>query len=204
MCIVQTAGAWKYCLTYSCRVRFPNSQTSACESHDNTGFVCQSDSFHTSATVVSADAPAQSHAECEAESGDSRKNGAVATGDDATRPRAMRSMILILALSLHHLFEGISLGLQRTVPGVFTLLIALLSHETIISFSLGLQFVKSGYSRRQHYITSFVCSVVEPIGVAVGNVIRPVCTFAQKSVEPYNKQVKVKEKQNLVLGSFCI
>jgi len=49
--------------------------------------------------------------------------------------------------------------------------IALLCHETIISFSLGLQFVKSAYSRRLHYITALVCAIVEPIGVAVG--IRP-------------------------------
>jgi len=81
---------------------------------------------------------------------------------------AMRSVILILALSLHHLFEGMSLGLQRTVTGAFMLLIALLCHETIISFSLGLQFVKCGYTTRQHYITAFACSMVEPIGVAVG------------------------------------
>ena len=80
----------------------------------------------------------------------------------------MRSVILILALSLHHLFEGISLGLQRTVTGALMLLIALLCHETIISFSLGLQFVKCAYTTRQHYVTAFACSIIEPIGVAVG------------------------------------
>lgn len=94
------------------------------------------------------------------------------TADDGTY-HGMRSLILILALSLHHLFEGISLGLQRTVAGAFTLLIALLCHETIISFSLGLQFVKCSYSSKQHYITAFACSIVEPIGVAVGNVLDP-------------------------------
>jgi len=91
-----------------------------------------------------------------------------AGGNEQTTHRAVRSLILILALSLHHFFEGISVGLQRSVSGVFTLLIALLCHETIISFSLGLQFVKSCYSRRLHYITAFICSIIEPIGVAVG------------------------------------
>jgi len=91
------------------------------------------------------------------------------SGDDEIGSyHAMRSIILILALSLHHLFEGISLGLQRSVAGAFTLLIALLCHETIISFSLGLQFVKCSYTMRQHYITAFACSIIEPIGVAVG------------------------------------
>jgi len=87
--------------------------------------------------------------------------------DEGTH-RAVRAAILMLALSLHHLFEGISLGLQWTVTGALMLLIALLCHETIISFSLGLQFVKCSYTIRQHYITAFLCSIVEPIGVAVG------------------------------------
>ena len=82
--------------------------------------------------------------------------------------RAVRSLILIMALSLHHLFEGMSMGLHRSVAGVFTLLIALLCHETIISFSLGLQFVKCSYTPKQHYVTAFACSIVEPVGVAVG------------------------------------
>ena len=92
-------------------------------------------------------------------------------GDDQGTYHTVRSLILILALSLHHFFEGISVGLQRSVSGVFTLLIALLCHETIISFSLGLQFVKSSYSRRLHYVTAFLCSIIEPIGVAVGTLL---------------------------------
>jgi len=98
----------------------------------------------------------------------SMENIASSGDDEIGSYHAMRSIILILALSLHHLFEGISLGLQRSVAGAFTLLIALLCHETIISFSLGLQFVKCSYTMRQHYITAFACSIIEPIGVAVG------------------------------------
>jgi len=45
-----------------------------------------------------------------------------ADASDVTH-HAVRSLILILALSLHHFFEGISVGLQRSVSGVFTLLI---------------------------------------------------------------------------------
>ena len=98
---------------------------------------------------------------------DDNDNVAGGSSNQATH-HAVRSLILILALSLHHIFEGISVGLQRSVSGVFTLLIALLCHETIISFSLGLQFVKSSYTTLMHYITAFVYAIVEPIGVAVG------------------------------------
>ena len=100
----------------------------------------------------------------------SRDSGILTSGVDGEQgtPHGIRSLILIMALSLHHLFEGMSVGLQHTVTGVFMLLLALLCHETIISFSLGLQFVKCSYTKRQHYITAFVCSTVEPIGVTVG------------------------------------
>jgi zinc transporter ZupT len=80
----------------------------------------------------------------------------------------MRSLILIMALSLHHLFEGMSLGLQHTVTSVFTLLLALMCHETIISFSLGLQFVKCKYSLKRFIITAISVSTIMPIGVAIG------------------------------------
>lgn len=80
----------------------------------------------------------------------------------------MRSLILIMALSLHHLFEGMSLGLQHTVTSVFTLLLALMCHETIISFSLGLQFIKCKYSLKRFIITAVAVSTIMPIGVAIG------------------------------------
>ena len=86
----------------------------------------------------------------------------------------VRSLVLIIALSMHHIFEGLSLGLQTTVQRVFTLLIALMCHEMIISFSLGLQFVKCKYSLRRMIVTSFCCSIIMPIGVAVGMIMSEV------------------------------
>jgi zinc transporter 1/2/3 len=78
---------------------------------------------------------------------------------------------LIMALSLHHIFEGLALGLQHSVQRVFTLLLALMCHETIISFSLGLQFVKCGYSLKRILITTLLCSIIMPIGVTIGTIL---------------------------------
>lgn len=86
----------------------------------------------------------------------------------------VRSLILIMALSLHHIFEGMSLGLQHSVSRVFTLLIALMCHETIISFSLGLQFVKCKYRLKRHIITALCCCIIMPIGVGIGTVMTEV------------------------------
>lgn len=81
---------------------------------------------------------------------------------------ATRSIILILALSLHRIFEGMSIGLQSSVQNVGHLFLAVMCHETVIGFSLGLQFVKSKFPLRRMLVTSFVCSIIMPLGVAMG------------------------------------
>lgn len=81
---------------------------------------------------------------------------------------ATRSIILILALSLHRIFEGMSIGLQHSVTNVASLFGAVMCHETVIGFSLGLQFVKSGFALRRLVVTSVVCSCIMPVGVLIG------------------------------------
>lgn len=87
---------------------------------------------------------------------------------------ATRSLILILALSLHRIFEGMSIGLQQTVTNVVSLFGAVMCHEMVIGFSLGLQFVRSGFALRRLVITSFVCSSIMPLGVLIGLVMTEV------------------------------
>lgn len=84
---------------------------------------------------------------------------------------ATRSLILILALSLHRIFEGMTIGLQHTVTNVVSLFGAVMCHEMVIGFSLGLQFVRSGFALRRLVITSIVCSLIMPLGVLIGIVM---------------------------------
>jgi zinc transporter 1/2/3 len=84
---------------------------------------------------------------------------------------ATRSIILILALSLHRIFEGMSIGLQDTLTNVASLFVAVMCHEMVIGLSLGLQFVKSQFSFRRLMITSLVCSSIMPVGVLIGLVM---------------------------------
>jgi len=87
---------------------------------------------------------------------------------------ATRSLVLILALSLHRIFEGMSIGLQQTVTNVVSLFGAVMCHEMVIGFSLGLQFVRSGFALRRLVITTFVCSSIMPLGVLIGLVMTEV------------------------------
>lgn len=89
-------------------------------------------------------------------------------GDKHSHHHATRSIILILALSLHRIFEGMSIGLQNSAQNVAHLFIAVMCHETVIGFSLGLQFVKSKLTLRRLLVTSLICSAIMPLGVAFG------------------------------------
>lgn len=82
-----------------------------------------------------------------------------------------RSIILIVALSMHRIFEGMTIGLQSSVHNIWSLFLAVMCHELVIGFSLGLQLVKSRLSLRRMSIASLICSAIMPVGVAIGIVL---------------------------------
>jgi len=86
----------------------------------------------------------------------------------ATHVHASRSMVLLFALSLHHVFEGLSIGLKHSKVAVWNMCIAIVSHEVIIAFSLGMQLVHTFHSKTKITIAAFICSVMSPLGVAIG------------------------------------
>lgn len=84
---------------------------------------------------------------------------------------ASRSLVLVIALSLHRIFEGMSIGLKYTTVGVWNLFIAVLCHETVIGFSLGLQFVRNRFSDKRNMLYCCLVSLIMPVGVAIGTAL---------------------------------
>ncbi|ELT91733.1 hypothetical protein CAPTEDRAFT_119498 [Capitella teleta] len=82
-----------------------------------------------------------------------------------------RALLLLLALSLHHIFEGIGVGLQDSQNKVWSLCIAIISHEVVIAFSFGLQLVKVYDSKFKIVISAIVCNGMTPIGIVIGTVL---------------------------------
>ena len=85
-----------------------------------------------------------------------------------------RSLILLVALSFHRIFEGMSVGLQHSMTNVINLFVAVMCHEAAIGFSLGLQFVKNKWSPRRVVLACFLCSLIMPLGVAIGTLMSEV------------------------------
>ena len=79
-----------------------------------------------------------------------------------------RTIVLVLALSLHMVFEGLALGLQDTNAKVWQLLGVLTVHKCVVSFSTGLQLNESLKTFRKVILSIAGFSIVAPMGVLIG------------------------------------
>ena len=84
---------------------------------------------------------------------------------------ATRSLVLLFALCLDHIFEGVSIGLKTSSSSVFNLAFAIVAHEVVIAFSLGMEMVKSYGNTRKVLLAATMCSGMVPIGILVGMAI---------------------------------
>ena len=78
------------------------------------------------------------------------------------------SYLLLFALGFHGLFEGISLGIQKTIKGSLFLVIAISLHKWAASLTLGISFVKSNVSKNEFIINILIFSFITPIGIIIG------------------------------------
>ena len=90
--------------------------------------------------------------------------------DTKKKMGAMKAVVMFVALSSDCIFEGLSLGLQSTEAGVWNLVIAILSHEVVIAFMLGLELLKH-YTPKQVFWLGFFYAMTNPIGISTGTAI---------------------------------
>ncbi len=55
----------------------------------------------------------------------------------------LRAVLLVCALSLHALFEGLSMGMLSSMEVMWQLFVGLCIHKSLVGFSLGLRLVQS-------------------------------------------------------------
>lgn len=81
----------------------------------------------------------------------------------------MTPFILLLALSVHSIFEGLALGLQTDMASVMNMLIAIVIHKGAASSSLGISLVKTfptDFRLCRQLVFLFACAT--PLGVGLG------------------------------------
>lgn len=81
---------------------------------------------------------------------------------------SLRVYILIVALSLHSVFEGIALGLITDVERLAQIAGAIVIHKSIIAFSLGVSLVQHVMPSKTVVKSAILFSIMGPLGVGIG------------------------------------
>ena len=79
-----------------------------------------------------------------------------------------RTFILVFAISLHSLFEGLAVGTNSEVQALLQIVIALLIHKSILAFSIGVQLVDADLPSKTVLICVAIFAIMAPIGVGIG------------------------------------
>ncbi|KAJ8878207.1 hypothetical protein PR048_018784 [Dryococelus australis] len=81
---------------------------------------------------------------------------------------ALRTLLLVAALSLHSLFEGLAVGLQPSPGSLLQITAAVTLHKAVVAFSLGLSIARTEVARSTTMWSSFIFSVMSPVGIGIG------------------------------------
>lgn len=81
---------------------------------------------------------------------------------------ALRSLVLVLSLSLHSVLEGLAVGLLEEEQEILEVCVALLIHKSVVSFSLSLQLGQGPLRRRAASCCLLLFALMSPLGIALG------------------------------------
>lgn len=95
---------------------------------------------------------------------------------DPNSHSVVRALLLLTALSLHSIFEGLAVGLQGTSRQVLQIFAALALHKSILAFSLGMNLGQSRLSLGAIIRSNLLFSVTSPVGIGIGITIDDLTT----------------------------
>ncbi|KAJ9578448.1 hypothetical protein L9F63_005318, partial [Diploptera punctata] len=95
----------------------------------------------------------------------------VSNKDDDPVVASIRGLLIVLALSIHELFEGLAVGLQTTTGYVWYMLSAVSAHKLVIAFCVGIELVNSRTKLKLMVIYILTFALVSPIGIGAGLLI---------------------------------
>ena len=81
---------------------------------------------------------------------------------------SLRNLLMVLALSIHSIFEGMTIGLEDTESGVWKLFLAISIHAIAIVFCIGTEMIAMDTTIYKIVMYMVVLSMITPIGVFIG------------------------------------
>lgn len=95
---------------------------------------------------------------------------------------SMRGLGIILALSLHELFEGMAIGLEGTVATVWFMFAAVAAHKLVLAFCVGMELLVARTRPFLAILYLITFAIVTPIGIGVGIAISQQANANQPSI----------------------
>ncbi|XP_037083596.1 zinc transporter ZIP3-like [Pollicipes pollicipes] len=97
-------------------------------------------------------------------SGQGHSHGAVLAANNS----GLRFLMLLSAISLHSLFEGMAIGLQVSMSVLLNLLLAILIHESLVGLAIGVKIAqqKVSFWKSLRLICAFTTMI--PLGIGLG------------------------------------
>lgn len=88
--------------------------------------------------------------------------------DDDIFVTSIRGLLVVLALSIHELFEGLAVGLEKSSKNVWYMFAAVSAHKLVLAFCVGVELVitKTKIWLSLIYVLTF--AIVSPIGIGIG------------------------------------
>ncbi|XP_074931590.1 zinc transporter ZIP1 [Phalacrocorax aristotelis] len=84
---------------------------------------------------------------------------------------AVRAGLLVLALALHSVLEGLALGLQEAEGAVLRVCLALLLHKCAVAFSLALKLLRGRLRAPAVAACLVLFAMMSPLGVGLGTAV---------------------------------
>jgi zinc transporter 1/2/3 len=83
---------------------------------------------------------------------------------------AGQAWIFFVALSIHSIFDGFSLGAETTETGLTSVMIAILAHKLLDGFSLGVPVYLAKFPLWKSLSFLIFCAAMTPLGIAIAMV----------------------------------
>lgn len=90
---------------------------------------------------------------------------------DPSSHSVIRSVMLLLTLSMHSVFEGLAIGLQGTTRDVLSIFAPVALHKSILAFSLGVNLVQSEMKPWGIIRSNIIFAITAPVGIGIGILI---------------------------------
>lgn len=84
---------------------------------------------------------------------------------------SLRGLLIVLALSVHELFEGLAIGLEGSASNVWFMFAAVSAHKLVLAFCVGVELIVARTKVFLSGLFVFTFAIVSPIGIGMGMVV---------------------------------